>query len=134
VESPDIQIIVETVPFYYPLYVSDIENIVVDPSFETDSLKPLPEFLYGEYTDDILFELATTDISLLTFMVAEENTLLFDMKSLIAGEYEVSMKITNTSSVPVTDFTYEFNVTILEPVLTIVEEVEEVIESTVAIS
>ena len=47
-------------------------------------------------------------------MVAEENFLKFDMKSLIPGEYEVSMKVTNTSSVPVTDFTYSFNVTILE--------------------
>ena len=46
VKTSDIQIIVpmEVVPFYYPLYVSDIENVVVDPSFETDSLKFLPEF------------------------------------------------------------------------------------------
>ena len=55
-------------------------------------------------------------------MVAEENVLKFDKESLIPGEYEVTMKVTNTSSVPVTDFTYTFNVTILE--LPIEEEIE----------
>ena len=46
VKTKDIQIIVpmEVVPFYYPLYDSDIENVVVDPSFETDSQKFLPKF------------------------------------------------------------------------------------------
>ena len=46
VKTSDIQIIVpmEIDPFYYPLYVSDIENVVVDPSFDADSLKFLPEF------------------------------------------------------------------------------------------
>ena len=56
--------------------------------------------------------------------------LKFDLESLNPGEYDITMVIRNTSSVPNTDWTYQFNVTIVASLEPEVEETEETSVST----